>query len=48
MPKHVPDLPGIEAGPYPFSQVVEANGFVFSSKGTGTGRLHPRALAARA
>ena len=29
MPKHVPDLPGIEAGPYPFSQVVEANGFVF-------------------
>jgi len=29
MPKHVPDLPGIEPGPYPFSQVVEANGFVF-------------------
>src|SRR5690348_9820872 len=29
MPKHVPNLPGIEAGPYPFSQVVEANGFVF-------------------
>jgi 2-iminobutanoate/2-iminopropanoate deaminase len=29
MPKHVPDLPGIESGPYPFSQVVEANGFVF-------------------
>ena len=29
MPKTVPDLPGIEPGPYPFSQVVEANGFVF-------------------
>ena len=29
MPKHVPKLPGIEPGPYPFSQVVEANGFVF-------------------
>lgn len=29
MPKHVPKLEGIEPGPYPFSQVVEANGFVF-------------------
>ena len=29
MPKHVPKLPGVEPGPYPFSQVVEANGFVF-------------------
>jgi 2-iminobutanoate/2-iminopropanoate deaminase len=29
MPKHVPTLPGIEPGPYPFSQIVEANGFVF-------------------
>ena len=29
MPKHVPNLPGVEAGPYPFSQIVEANGFVF-------------------
>jgi 2-iminobutanoate/2-iminopropanoate deaminase len=29
MPKSVPSLPGIEPGPYPFSQVVEANGFVF-------------------
>ena len=29
MPKHVPKLPGAEPGPYPFSQVVEANGFVF-------------------
>jgi 2-iminobutanoate/2-iminopropanoate deaminase len=31
MPKSVPSLPGIEAGPYPFSPVVEANGFVFLS-----------------
>jgi 2-iminobutanoate/2-iminopropanoate deaminase len=29
MPKHVPHGPGLEPGPYPFSQVVEANGFVF-------------------
>ena len=29
MPKQVPTLPGVEPGPYPFSQVVEANGFVF-------------------
>jgi 2-iminobutanoate/2-iminopropanoate deaminase len=29
MPKTVPDLPGVEPGPYPFSQIVEANGFVF-------------------
>jgi 2-iminobutanoate/2-iminopropanoate deaminase len=29
MPKHVPPLPGIEAGSLPFSQIVEANGFVF-------------------
>ncbi|MGH2475332.1 MAG: RidA family protein [Candidatus Limnocylindrales bacterium] len=29
MPKTVPQLPGVEPGPYPFSQVVEANGFVF-------------------
>ena len=29
MPKTVPDRPGLEPGPYPFSQVVEANGFVF-------------------
>jgi 2-iminobutanoate/2-iminopropanoate deaminase len=27
--KTVPDLPGIEPGAYPFSQVIEANGFVF-------------------
>ena len=29
MPKSVPVLPGIEPSSYPFSQVVEANGFVF-------------------
>ena len=29
MPKIVPSLAGVEFGPYPFSQVVEANGFVF-------------------
>ena len=29
MPKVVPELPGISAGSYPFSKVVEANGFVF-------------------
>src|SRR5687768_16514562 len=29
MPKQVPHGPGLEPGPYPFSQVVEANGFVF-------------------
>jgi len=29
MPKTVPDLPGIEPSSFPFSKVVEANGFVF-------------------
>ena len=29
MPKTVPSLPGIEPSSYPFSKVVEANGFVF-------------------
>jgi 2-iminobutanoate/2-iminopropanoate deaminase len=29
VPKNVPSLPGIEPGSYPFSKVVEANGFVF-------------------
>ena len=29
MPKHVPTGPDIRTGPFPFSQVVEANGFVF-------------------
>jgi 2-iminobutanoate/2-iminopropanoate deaminase len=29
MPKHVVDVPGMQAGALPFSQVIEANGFVF-------------------
>jgi 2-iminobutanoate/2-iminopropanoate deaminase len=29
MPKTVPELPGIPPSRYPFSDVVEANGFVF-------------------
>jgi 2-iminobutanoate/2-iminopropanoate deaminase len=29
MPKTVPTLPGVTPGRYPFSQIVEANGFVF-------------------
>ena len=29
MPKTVPNLPGLEPGTYPFSKIVEANGFVF-------------------
>ena len=29
MPKSVPDLPGIPSSQLPFSEVVEANGFVF-------------------
>ncbi len=29
MPKTVPTGPELESGPYPFSKVVEANGFVF-------------------
>ncbi|HEX6868477.1 MAG TPA: RidA family protein [Candidatus Limnocylindrales bacterium] len=29
MPKTVPTTPGVEPSTYPFSQVVEANGFVF-------------------
>ena len=43
MPKHVPNLPGIEPGPYPFSQVVEANGFVFlaGQVGDAPGSLTP-------
>ena len=35
MPKHVPALPGIEASSLPFSQVVEANGFVFRAGQVG-------------
>jgi 2-iminobutanoate/2-iminopropanoate deaminase len=29
MPKSVPNLPDVEPSTYPFSKVVEANGFVF-------------------
>jgi 2-iminobutanoate/2-iminopropanoate deaminase len=29
MPKTIPDRPDLEPGGYPFSKVVEANGFVF-------------------
>lgn len=29
MPRSVPQLPGVTPGRYPFSQIVEANGFVF-------------------
>ena len=36
MPKTVPTGPGLEPGPLPFSQVVEANGFVFVAGQVGT------------
>lgn len=36
MPKSVPSLPGVEASAYPFSQVVEANGFVFLAGQVGS------------
>jgi 2-iminobutanoate/2-iminopropanoate deaminase len=36
MSKHVPSLQGIEGGGLPFSQVVEANGFVFLAGQVGT------------
>jgi 2-iminobutanoate/2-iminopropanoate deaminase len=29
MPKTVPALPGVEASAFPFSPIIEANGFVF-------------------
>jgi 2-iminobutanoate/2-iminopropanoate deaminase len=29
VPKSVPQIPGVTHGRYPFSQIVEANGFVF-------------------
>jgi 2-iminobutanoate/2-iminopropanoate deaminase len=37
MPRTVPNRPGLEPGPYPFSQVVEANGFVFLAGQVGNG-----------
>jgi len=36
LPKTVPTGPGLEPGPYPFSQVVEANGFVFVAGQVGS------------
>ena len=36
MPKPVPNLPGLEPGPFPFSQVVEANGLVFVAGQVGS------------
>jgi 2-iminobutanoate/2-iminopropanoate deaminase len=36
MPKHVPSLPGVEPGATPYSQVVEANGFVFLTGQVGS------------
>ncbi len=37
MPKTVPNRPGLEPGSYPFSKVVEANGFVFLAGQVGDG-----------
>jgi 2-iminobutanoate/2-iminopropanoate deaminase len=36
MPRNVPSLPGTEAGALPFSQIVEANGFVFLAGQVGS------------
>jgi 2-iminobutanoate/2-iminopropanoate deaminase len=36
VPKTIPNRPGLEPGPYPFSQVVEANGFVFLAGQVGS------------
>jgi 2-iminobutanoate/2-iminopropanoate deaminase len=36
MPKTVPQGPGLEPGPYPFSNVVEAHGFVFLAGQVGS------------
>jgi 2-iminobutanoate/2-iminopropanoate deaminase len=43
MPKHVPTGPDIVTGPFPFSQVTEANGFVFlaGQVGSAPGSGHP-------
>ncbi len=40
MPKHVPALPDIEASSFPFSKVVEANGFVFLAGQVGDAPGH--------
>ena len=48
MPKTVPALPGIPPSRYPFSEVVEANGFVFlaGQVGDAPGTAGRRARAA--
>lgn len=50
MPRTVPDLPAIEASSLPFSQVVEANGFVFLAgqvgNAPGQGNAVPGGIAA--
>ncbi len=54
MPKRVPHGPGLEPGEFPFSKVVEANGFVFlagqigdapGSKGPVAGGIEPETRA---
>ena len=40
MPKHVPELPGIEPSSLPFSKVVEANDFVFLAGQVGDAPGH--------
>lgn len=44
MPKNVPQLPGVEPSAYPFSQVVEANGFVFLAGQVGDAPGHHGAV----
>ncbi len=44
MPKVVPQLPGEESSPYPFSQIVEANGFVFLAGQVGNAPGHRGAV----
>ncbi len=44
MPRSVPKLPGVEPGPYPFSQIVEANGFVFLAGQVGDAPGHHGAV----
>ena len=44
MPKSVPVLPGVPESTYPFSQVVEANGFVFLAGQVGDTPDHDGAV----
>ena len=44
MPKHVHTGPGLEPGDYPFSPVVEANGFVFVAGQVGEASGGPGAV----